>query len=1337
MSTSRIKALAARRRLLFVAAIFALLAAAILIQESRSGATSGASLAAQRSEVVGNLGKHPPASHAAIGNRVRQINVQPGLSFEANRGQSDPRVKFMARGTGSTIYLTGDSATVVATSMPPIPSGRAAAMSNRIAKPELAQMKAAALTMRFTGRAHRGRVEGENRLPGMTNYFMGKDPARWHSAIPNYARVRYRNVYPGVDVVYYGKQRELEFDLKLAPRANPANIKMQFDGAALIRVDDSGDLVLETGSSQMLLRKPAVYQIENGKKKALGNRYRMLGRSRVGIEVASYDSRKPLVIDPVLTFSTYLGGSVADEALAVASDSGGNAYLTGFAFSANFPGVSAGVYQDTLKGNGDAFVSKFNSSGTLVYSTYLGGSNFDEGLGIAVDSTGAVYVAGETFSPDFPATVGQSFAGTNDDGFVAKLSPGGASLVFARLLGGATSTGAVGGGENVASSIAIPAGCSSNCTSFVTGVTTTSDFNPTPGALQGSAFNQFNAFVTSVSADGSQLLYSTYYSAAPSAADDGRGPYAAAIAVDGSGDAYITGVSDVAMLPNTVGVPYAGGADCFVAELNSSGNEVIFARYLGGIGYDYGLGIALDPGCSSNCNSYISGLTWSNDFPTTSGAFQTTFGGYSDAFVTKLNGSGSILYSTYLGDAGDDGAQAISVDSSGSAYVTGFTTFTNFPQVNPLQGVSPPFFQLFKATDGATFNPAAPTTAASALQTISIDPTATGTIYVGTNRSGVLKSTDGGATFNPTGLTGQAAGAQVDLNVHTTVYAGTLNGVSKSVDSGATFTPTALTGQPVDAIAQDPSTTPTTIYAGTRLNGVEKSTDAGASFQVIPGLPNTEVLSLLVDPQSPQNLYAGTGNGLFRTTNFRPTGAMNVGRFLFPLALLADGTVLASGGEIDASSDPTASAEVYNPTGGSWTATTGSMSTPRYFQSATTLPTSGNVLVAGGVISAAGAVTQSADLYDPSTGTFSPTGNMKEARVTQTATLLSSTGTPRDGDVLIVGGSGDNTAELYNPTNGTFAFTTGNAITPREDATATLLNNGMVLIAGGVSFSTNEPTTSAELYNPATDTFTATGNLQNARFLHTATLLENGEVLLTGGATNPADENTGYLASAELYDPASGTFSLTGNMTLARFLHGAALLTNGNVLVGGGLVPSGAANTITTAAELYDVSTGVFAPTTLMSAFHISNNPAIALNNGKVLWTGGFTGGTTETFSELYDPNDNTFLRTGLGFSPIVSMAADPTSYPTVIYASTQFQGLVSTSGGFGICATCSGYSFLIPAWTVPASQSTLVPLPELYISARGWARSRRVLIPARASPLSVPTVVILEVSIRLPWRQV
>lgn len=253
------------------------------------------------------------------------------------------------------------------------------------------------------------------------------------------------------------------------------------------------------------------------------------------------------------------------------------------------------------------------------------------------------------------------------------------------------------------------------------------------------------------------------------------------------------------------------------------------------------------------------------------------------------------------------------MDSSGSAYVTGFTNLINFPQVNSLQGPSSPFFQLFKATDGTTFNPTASGTAASALLNVSVDPVNTSTVYVGTNRSGILKSTDGGASINPTGLIGQPAGAIVDLNNHTTVYAATLNGLLKSTDSGATFSATALTGQIVRSFAQDPSTSPTTIYAGTQLSGVMKSTDGGASFQVVPTLPNTEVLSLLIDPQSPANLYAGTANGLFRTSNFQATGSMNVASEFFPLALLSDGTVLASGGDTADNTNPTASAEIFNP----------------------------------------------------------------------------------------------------------------------------------------------------------------------------------------------------------------------------------------------------------------------------------------------------------------------------------------------------------------------------------------------------------------------------------------
>ena len=843
----------------------------------------------------------PPSRRIVAANHAPRISLSKlPLSFEPNVGQSDPHVKFLSRGQGYTLFLTaGDAVLAMRSTAQPVAGGS----HNRIAEPSFTFSnrgktasngsrakpqprsllpygggrgalgkagQSSVVRIALKGAARAPQIEGVDRMAGRSNYFIGNNPKKWHTDVHNYAKVELKNVYPGIDLIYHASTRgQLEYDFRLAPGADPNAIRLSFSGAGKLALNERGDLIVSVGESKLVEHAPTIYQESGGERRTIAGVWRLHGAHEAGMRVAAYDRSRPMVIDPVLTFSTYLGGTFLDTALAVAADASSNAYVTGFACSSNFP-VTPGVYQGTAQGGCDAFISKFNSSGALVYSTYLGGSSYDEGRGIAVDSTGAVYVAGQTYSSDFPANMGQSFAGQSD-AFVAKLSPDGSSRVFARLLGGSSPTGSppilVLAADSIANSVAIPAGCSSNCNVFVTGQTTTTDFPTTTGAYQTSALNNFDDFVTNVSADGSQLLYSTYYSGGPGPANDGSGLGVASIAVDGSGDAFITGTADVATLPTTVGGAYHGGGDCFVAEFNSSGTNVIFARYLGGIGYDYGLGIALEPGCSSNCNSYVAGLTWSTDFPTTPGAFQTTFGGYDDAFVTKLNGSGSIVYSTYLGDAGADGAEAISVDGSGSAYLTGFTTLKNFPQVNALQGPSPPFFQLFKATDGATFNPTAQTTVGSALLNISIDPIDTGTLYVGTNRSGVLKSTDSGVSFNPTGLTGQAAGAHVDLNNHTTVYAGTSNGLFKSVDGGATFSATALTGQAVDDFAQDPSTSPTTIYAGTRLGGVMKSTDAGASFQVVPGLPNTEVLSLLVDPQSPANLYAGTGNGLFRTSD--------------------------------------------------------------------------------------------------------------------------------------------------------------------------------------------------------------------------------------------------------------------------------------------------------------------------------------------------------------------------------------------------------------------------------------------------------------------------------------
>jgi hypothetical protein len=358
-----------------------------------------------------------------------------------------------------------------------------------------------------------------------------------------------------------GAQGQLEYDFRLRPDANPNVIRLSFSGAGKLALNAQGDLIVSVGKSKLVEHAPTIYQESGSGRRTIAGGWRLHGAHEAGMQVAAYDRARPIVIDPVLSFSTYLGGSSTDGALAVAGDASSNAYVTGFASSTNFP-VTSSTYQGTLKGSYDAFISKFNSSGALVYSTYLGGSSFDEGLGIAVDSTGAVYVAGETFSSDFPTTAGQSFAG-NYDAFITKLSPAGSSLIFGRLLGGSTSTTNLQGqGGSLASSVAIPAGCSSNCSAFVSGQTTTSDFPITTGAYQTSEPNSFNAFVTSVSADGSQVVYSTYYAGGPGPSNDGTSTYAASIAVDGSGDAFITGTADVATLPNTVGVRWCVQRGC-------------------------------------------------------------------------------------------------------------------------------------------------------------------------------------------------------------------------------------------------------------------------------------------------------------------------------------------------------------------------------------------------------------------------------------------------------------------------------------------------------------------------------------------------------------------------------------------------------------------------------------------------------------------------------------------------------------------------------------------------------------------------------------------------------
>jgi hypothetical protein len=391
------------------------------------------------------------------------------------------------------------------------------------------------------------------------------------------------------------------------------------------------------------------------------------GRRQVGFAVATYDTSLPLVIDPVLCYSTYLGGNSADEGRSIAVDSSGSAYVTGYTFSTDFPTTTGTFQTTTFGGSTDAFVTKLNPTGSaLVYSTYLGGGYYDFGHGIAVDASGNAYVTGDTSSTDFPTTAGafQTTLGGIRNGFVTKLNPSGSAQVYSTYLGGSYSDAGLG----------IAADRSGNA--CVTGLTFSTDFPTTAGAFQPTfgGGGSIDAFVTKLNPTGSAQVYSTYLGG--SGGDEGLG-----IAVDASNNAYVTGFTQSTNFPTTSGAfqpTFGGYNDAFVTKLNATGSApLVYSTYLGGSDFERGFGIAVD----TLGNAYVTGVAGTN-FPTTSGAFQTTFGGIIvDAFATKINPTGSapLVYSTYLGGSQFDQANGIAVDASDNAYVTGVTTSTDFP----------------------------------------------------------------------------------------------------------------------------------------------------------------------------------------------------------------------------------------------------------------------------------------------------------------------------------------------------------------------------------------------------------------------------------------------------------------------------------------------------------------------------------------------------------------------------------------------------------------------------------------------------------------------------------
>ncbi len=597
------------------------------------------------------------------------------LYFEPNEGQLDPQVKFLSRGSGYSLFITPAEAVYVLKRGDPNHSlNKFKGFDPKLRTPRssLQTNPSEVLRLKLEGGNRLAEFEGVDKAEGKSNYFIGNDPTKWHTNIPNYTKVKMKDVYPGIDMVYYGAQRKLEYDFEVKPGADPSVIGLSYHGAKSSEVDGQGNLIFHMAQGDVAFKAPVVYQEQGVGKTKIDGAYKIKRDGKIGFEMGNYDKTLPLVIDPQLDYSTYLGGGGQDWGYGIAVDGSGYPYVTGETTGSvpatieNFP-TTNGAYQTVIGGgseNANAFVTKLSADGSeLLYSTYLGGSGGARGYAIAVDGGGYAYVTGITFGI-FPTTSGAFQASSSSENvFVTKLSIDGSTLAYSTCLGGNIGYGiAVDGSGNA----------------YVTGETGSTNFPTTSGAYQTASGGLPDIFVTEVNATGSALVYSTFLGGY----DQGN-----AIALDGSGNIYVTGYN-LGDFPTTSGAfqtAYSGGTsvypyDAFVAKLNPAGggaSDLVYSTYLGGSGADQGNGIAVD----GSGNAYVTGYTTSTDFPTTSGAYQTVYGGGSEtAFVTKLNATGStLLYSTYLGGNVEDSGQGIAVDGFGNAYVTGSTSSANFP----------------------------------------------------------------------------------------------------------------------------------------------------------------------------------------------------------------------------------------------------------------------------------------------------------------------------------------------------------------------------------------------------------------------------------------------------------------------------------------------------------------------------------------------------------------------------------------------------------------------------------------------------------------------------------
>ncbi len=626
-----------------------------------------------------------PATRAATMERSQtealRAYAKLPLAFVENRGQTDARVKFYAQAAHAAFYLTRDQIVLSFVKA----SGESEDRRKTATVPIAAQTEAAsrgiALSLRFLGSNPDVVLTAGERAAGEVNYLRGNDPSRWQTHLPRYGGVVYRELWPGVDLALRDGAGTLKYEFHVHPGARVADIRLAYDGADGVTLNDAGALLIATELGVLKDAAPTSYQEIGGKRVAVASRYALDdGEHGYGFAVgAGYDPTRELVIDPGVEYSTFLGGSNHDTGAGIAVDASGNAYIVGTTYSTDFP-TRAGSFDRTLTSAPDVFVTKLNATGSaLVYSTFLGGTPSpvpcgardcgseptEFGRGIAVDSSGNAYITGQTTSGNFPTTQGAFDRSLNigtaegTDAFVTKLNPSGSGLVFSTFLGGTNFDDGIGiaidGARNV----------------YVTGETGSTNFPLSTAAFDRTPNGVLDAFVTKLNPAGSALVFSTLLGGS-------EVEFGTRVAADASGNTYVTGTTRSPNFPTTAGAfdrTQNGEFDAFVTKLNANGSALTFSTFLGGSGFEAAEGLAIDAGS----NTYVAGGTGSVDFPATPGAFDPTFDG-SDAFVTKLNPTGSALvYSTALGGTGGEGASGIALDASANAWVVGTSSSADFP----------------------------------------------------------------------------------------------------------------------------------------------------------------------------------------------------------------------------------------------------------------------------------------------------------------------------------------------------------------------------------------------------------------------------------------------------------------------------------------------------------------------------------------------------------------------------------------------------------------------------------------------------------------------------------